>query len=129
LRRRGHSKDFRPDLPQVVIGMAVTTGGLPVSLWVWPGNTTDASVPEQVKDDLAVKDILVGDGPSQERFVMVRNLRQATRDAYSRELVRSGSPAPAPASRGLEGRYSAFGARSAAPKATVNRSHQMTTVS
>ena len=42
LRRRGHSKDFRPDLPQVVIGMAVTTGGLPVRLWVWPGNTTDA---------------------------------------------------------------------------------------
>ena len=40
-RLRGHSKDSRPDLPQVVIGMAVTTGGLPVKLWVWPGNTTD----------------------------------------------------------------------------------------
>ena len=52
-RLRGHSKDFRPDLPPVVIGMAVTTGGLPVRLWVWPGNTTDASVLEQVKDDLA----------------------------------------------------------------------------
>jgi transposase len=24
LRRRGHSKDHRPDLPQVVIGLAVT---------------------------------------------------------------------------------------------------------
>jgi hypothetical protein len=149
LRRRGHSKDFRPDLPQVVIGMAVTTGGLPVRLWVWPGNTTDASVLEEVKDDLAgwqlnrtvwvvdagfaskgnrkvltrggsgfiiaermrgtdhqvvearsrqgrfrkvddtleVKDILVGEGPSRERFVMVRNLAQADRDAYTRDRL------------------------------------------
>ena len=34
LRKRGHSKDSRPDLPQIVVGMAVTTGGLPVKLWV-----------------------------------------------------------------------------------------------
>ena len=148
-RLRGHSKDSRPDLPQVVIGMAVTTGGLPVRLWVWPGNTTDASVLEEVKTDLAgwqlnrtvwvvdagfaskgnrkvltrggsgfiiaermrgsdaqvvearsrqgrfrkvddhleVKDILVGDGPSRERFVMVRNLQQADRDAYTRDRL------------------------------------------
>jgi hypothetical protein len=148
-RLRGHSKDSRPDLPQVVIGMAVTTGGLPVRLWVWPGNTTDASVLEEVKTDLAgwqlnrtvwvvdagfaskdnrkvltrggsgfiiaermrgsdaqvveargrqgrfrkvddtleVKDILVGDGPARERFVMVRNLQQATRDAYTRDRL------------------------------------------
>jgi hypothetical protein len=52
-RLRGHSKDSRPDLPQVVIGMAVTTGGLPVRLWVWPGNTTDATVLDEVKADLA----------------------------------------------------------------------------
>jgi len=50
---RGHSKDARPDLPQVVIGMAVTTGGLPVRLWVWPGNTTDTTVLQEVKADLA----------------------------------------------------------------------------
>ena len=30
LRRYGHSKDNRPDLPQVVIGLAVTKEGLPV---------------------------------------------------------------------------------------------------
>jgi hypothetical protein len=33
LRVRGHSKDHRGDLPQVVIGMAVTRGGIPVRLW------------------------------------------------------------------------------------------------
>ena len=44
LRRQGHSKDHRPDLPQVVIGLAVTREGIPVRCWVWPGNTNDQSV-------------------------------------------------------------------------------------
>ena len=33
--------------------MAVTTGGLPVRLWVWPGDTADTTVLGQVKEDLA----------------------------------------------------------------------------
>src|SRR6266545_1804536 len=32
-RTHGHSKDHRPDLPQVVIGMAVTREGIPVRVW------------------------------------------------------------------------------------------------
>lgn len=52
LRARGHSKDHRPDLPQVVIGLAVTKEGIPVRVWVWPGNTNDQTVITQVKDDL-----------------------------------------------------------------------------
>lgn len=51
-RRLGHSKDSRPDLPQVVIGLAVTREGIPVRVWVWPGNTSDQTVIEQVKADL-----------------------------------------------------------------------------
>ena len=42
--RYGHSKDHRPDLPQVVIGLAVTREGIPVRVWVWPGNTNDQTV-------------------------------------------------------------------------------------
>jgi hypothetical protein len=52
LRRFGHSKDHRSDRPQVVIGLAVTRTGIPVRVWCWPGNTNDASVLPQVKDDL-----------------------------------------------------------------------------
>ena len=52
LRRFGHSKDSRPDLPQVVIGLAVTKTGIPVRCWVWPGNTNDQTIVEQVRDDL-----------------------------------------------------------------------------
>jgi transposase len=48
----GHSKDHRPDLPQVVIGLAVTREGIPVRCWCWPGNTNDMTVLKQVKDDL-----------------------------------------------------------------------------
>ena len=40
----GHSKDHRPDLPQIVIGLAVTREGIPVRVWCWPGNTTDMTV-------------------------------------------------------------------------------------
>src|SRR5712692_6093084 len=52
LRRLGHSKDHRPDLPQVVIGLAVTREGIPVRVWVWPGNANDQRLVEQVKADL-----------------------------------------------------------------------------
>ena len=52
LRRLGHSKDHRPDLPQVVIGLAVTREGIPVRCWVWPGNTNDQTVVAEVKRDL-----------------------------------------------------------------------------
>ena len=51
-RAYGHSKDHRPDLPQVIIGLAVTREGIPVRVWVWPGNTNDMSVLQEVKDDM-----------------------------------------------------------------------------
>src|SRR5690606_19903640 len=52
LRKRGYSKDSRADLAQAVLGFAVTRDGIPVRCWVWPGNTVDVSVVEEVKKDL-----------------------------------------------------------------------------
>ncbi len=52
-RAFGHSKDFRTDLPQVVIAMAVTRDGVPVRCWTFGGNTADTSIIRTVKDDLA----------------------------------------------------------------------------
>jgi hypothetical protein len=52
-RSFGHSKDFRTDVPQVVIAMAVTRDGVPVRCWTFPGNTGDTSIIRTVKDDLA----------------------------------------------------------------------------
>lgn len=51
-RAYGHSKDHRPDLPQVVIGLAVTRQGIPIRVWTWPGNASDQELIRQVKDDL-----------------------------------------------------------------------------
>jgi transposase len=51
-RRYGHSKDHRPDLPQIVIGLAVTREGIPVRVWCWPGNTNDQTVLPEVRDGL-----------------------------------------------------------------------------
>ena len=51
-RTYGKSKDSRDDLPQVIVGMAVTRDGIPVRVWCWPGNTADSPLIRQVKDDL-----------------------------------------------------------------------------
>lgn len=47
-----NSKDHRPDLPQVVLGMAVTREGIPVRVWSFPGTTSDQVIIRKVKDDL-----------------------------------------------------------------------------
>ena len=51
-RTYGKSKDSRDDLPQVVIGMAVTSAGIPVRVWCWPGNTTDSALIRQAREDM-----------------------------------------------------------------------------
>jgi AcrR family transcriptional regulator len=51
-RTYGKSKDHRDDLPQIVVGLAVTREGIPVRVWCWPGNTADSALVRQVKADL-----------------------------------------------------------------------------
>ena len=52
LRKRGHAKNGRDDVPQIVVGLAVTRDGFPVRHWVFPGNTVDVTTIERVKADL-----------------------------------------------------------------------------
>jgi hypothetical protein len=51
-RTHGKSKDSRDDLPQIVIGLAVTRDGIPVRVWCWPRNTADSVRIRQVKQDM-----------------------------------------------------------------------------
>jgi hypothetical protein len=51
-REYGKSKDSRDDLPQIVIGLAVTRDGIPVRVWCWPGSTADSALIRQVKKDM-----------------------------------------------------------------------------
>jgi len=51
-RKRGYAKNGRNDVPQIVVGLAVTRDGLPVRHWIFPGNTVDVTTVERVKKDL-----------------------------------------------------------------------------
>ena len=51
-RKRGYAKNGRSDVPQIVVGLAVTRDGLPVRHWIFPGSTVDVTTVEQVKTDL-----------------------------------------------------------------------------
>jgi transposase len=44
LGKHGHSKDHRPDLPQMVVGIALDGEGRPLCCEMWPGNTADPTV-------------------------------------------------------------------------------------
>jgi hypothetical protein len=106
-RTWGKSKDHRDDLPQVVIGMAVTRDGIPLRVWCWPGNTADSALIRQVKDDMR--------GWSLSRVIWVadRGFTSAENRRYLRkggnhyiigEKLRSGS-AEAGAALSRQGRY------------------------
>ena len=41
LGQYGHSKDHRPDLRQLVVGVVLDQDGRPICSEIWPGNTTD----------------------------------------------------------------------------------------
>jgi hypothetical protein len=106
-RTHGKSKDSRDDLPQVVVGMAVTRDGIPVRVWCWPGNTSDSPLIRQVKDEL--RDWTLGRviWVADRGFTSAENRRHlsAGADGYILgEKLRSGSPEAA-AALSRPGRY------------------------
>jgi hypothetical protein len=106
-RTYGKSKDSRDDLPQIVIGMAVTRDGIPVRVWCWPGNTNDSALIRQVKDDMRdwtlSKIVWVADrGFSSEHNR--RYLRQGDHAYIIGEKLRSDSP-EIKAALSRQGRY------------------------
>jgi hypothetical protein len=106
-RSYGKSKDHRDDLPQVVVGMAVTRSGIPVRVWCWPGNTTDAALIRQVKHDLRdwtlTRVVWVADRGFASA-VNRRYLRRGDHHYIIGERLRSGS-AEATAALSRQGRY------------------------
>lgn len=65
LRQRGKAKNRRDDVPQVIVGLAMTRDGLPVRSWVFRGDTVDVETVQQVKADLRgwklTRSVFVGD--------------------------------------------------------------------
>jgi transposase len=52
LGQKGHSKDHRPDLNQMVVGTLINDHGRPVCCEIWPGNTADVKTLLPVADRL-----------------------------------------------------------------------------
>src|SRR6201987_3643052 len=52
LGEHGYSKDFRPDLKQMILGLVVDGDGRPICTQMWPGNNTDVTTLLPVVDRL-----------------------------------------------------------------------------
>ena len=103
----GKSKDHRDDLPQVVIGMAVTRTGIPVRVWCWPGATNDSALIRQVKDDMRDWTLSRIIWVADRGFASAENrrwLRRGDHHYIVGEKLRSGS-AEATAAISRQGRY------------------------
>ena len=106
-RTWGKSKDYRDDLPQVVIGMAVTRNGIPLRVWCWPGNTADSALIRQVKDEVRDWSLSRVVWVADRGFTSAENrryLRRGGNHYIIGERLRSGS-AEAGAALSRQGRY------------------------
>jgi Transposase DDE domain len=106
-RAYGKSKDSRDDLPQIVIGMAVTRDGIPVRVWCWPGNSSDQVLIRQVKDDMRDWTLSKIVWVTDRGFASAENrryLRQGDHQYIIGEKLRSGS-AEVKAALSRQGRY------------------------
>jgi len=74
--KRGNSKDFRPHLNQMVVGLVIDADGRPLCSEMWPGNTTD------VKSLLPVVERL------RKKFGVNRFCVVADRGMISKETIR-----------------------------------------
>jgi len=106
-RSFGKSKDHRDDLPQVVIGMAVTREGIPVRVWCWPGRSNDQALIRQVKDEMRDWTLSRIVWVADRGFASAANrryLRKGDHHYIIGEKLRSGS-AEATAALSRQGRY------------------------
>lgn len=72
----GHSKDHRPDLKQMVVGIVIDSTGRPICCELWPGNTADVKTLMPVIDRLKI------------RFGIHRVCIVADRGMISKETIR-----------------------------------------
>jgi hypothetical protein len=75
IRRRGYSRDHRPDLPQIVLCVAVDGDGWPVAWDILPGNTADTTAMRALVTRL------------RERFQIGRVVVVADRGMVSKEML------------------------------------------
>src|SRR5258708_39993568 len=75
LGQNGHSKDYRPHLKQMIVGIIMDQDGRPMCSEMWPGNTTDVTTLIPVIDRL------------RQRFAIGRACVVADRGMISAETI------------------------------------------
>ena len=108
LKKLGYSKDKHPELPLVSIAFAVTRDGIPVRHWVFPGNTSDQSIVEKVKDDLSdwnLGNVVMVEDAGFNSDDNRRVLRRECGDYIIGEKLRTGSRGAAVEALHRHGRY------------------------
>ncbi len=73
--QRGHSKDHRPDLKQMIVGVVLDSQRRPICCELWPGNTADVSTLIPVVDRL------------RQRFAVSKVCIVADRGMISKETI------------------------------------------
>jgi len=105
--QRGHSKDHRPDLRQMVVGVVLDQNGSPVCSEVWPGNTADvksvAPVVERLKTRFRIGTVCI---VADRGMISAETVREIEKRQWSYILgVRMRSSTEAKAVVGRAGRY------------------------
>src|SRR6516164_6191459 len=63
LGENGFSKDFRPDLKQMILGLVIDGAGWPICTEMWPGNTADVAtllnVIDRLRERFAIRRVCV----------------------------------------------------------------------
>jgi transposase len=80
MAKRGYSRDSRPDCPQVVIALVVTSDGYPLGYELFDGNTADSTTVQQI-----VKKVEQEHGRSNRIWVMDRGNVSRENLAFIRE--------------------------------------------
>jgi hypothetical protein len=105
--QRGHSKDHRPDLKQMVVGVVLDQNGNPVCSELWPGNTADVKslvpVVERLKTRFRIGSVCI---VADRGMISAETLAEVAKREWKYILgVRMRSSTEAKAVVGRAGRY------------------------
>ncbi len=80
LGQYGHSKDHRPDLRQMVVGVVLDQEGWPICCEMWPGNTTDVTtllpIVERLEQRFGIQRICIVADRGMIQKATIRSLEQ-----------------------------------------------------
>ena len=112
--QHGHSKDHRPDLKQMVVGMVLDRNGNPVCSELWPGNTADVKslipIVERLRSRFGIRSICI---VADRGMISAETLAEVERRKWSYILgVRMRSSTEAKAVVARAGRYAEVHPRS-----------------